>query len=359
MRGGEKCLEAACEVFPDADVFTLIHRKGAVSRAIERHRITTSFLQHIPGIHRSYRYFLPLFPMAVERFDLSGYDAVLSLSHAAAKGAIPAPEAMHACYCFSPMRYVWDLYGDYFGRRGGAAEWVISAFASYLRLWDVVTSTRVERFAAISHHVQRRIHRYYRRESTVIYPPVEDLYFEGPLPDRRGDYFLVVSALAPYKRLEVAIEALRRTGEPLWIVGDGPEMRRLRAGSPANVRFLGWQPTEALPDIYRGARALLFPGIEDFGITPVECQAVGRPVIGLAAGGLLETVRPLGRSESPTGILFAEPGVEGLLAGMETFRRHEAQFDPVRLREHAARFRRERFLHELRGFVDGRSLAPC
>ncbi|MGH7819583.1 MAG: glycosyltransferase family 4 protein, partial [Candidatus Binatia bacterium] len=226
MRGGEKCLEVACEIFPDADVFALIHEPGAVSPAIERHRITTSFLQRIPGIHRSYRYYLPLFPMAVERFDLAGYDLVLSLSHAAAKGAIAAPGATHACFCFSPMRYVWDLYGDYFGDRRRATELVISAFASYLRMWDVAATARIDRFAAISRHVQRRIRRYYGRDSTVIHPPVEDVYFDSPLASGEGEYFLVVSALAPYKRLEIAVEAARRTGEPLRVVGDGPEDRR-------------------------------------------------------------------------------------------------------------------------------------
>ncbi|MGH7859620.1 MAG: glycosyltransferase [Candidatus Binatia bacterium] len=351
MRGGEKCLEAACEVFPDADLFTLVHRKGTVSPAIERRRITTSFLQRIPGIHRTYRYYLPLFPMAVERFDLSGYDLVLSLSHAAAKGAIADPGAAHACYCFSPMRYVWDLYGDYFRRRRRAGELVIAAFASYLRMWDVAATARIDRFAAISRHVQRRIRRYYGRDSTVIHPPVEDVYFESPLATGPGEYFLVVSALAPYKRLEIAIEAARRTREPLWIVGDGPEGRRLRAAAPANVRFLGWQPAEKLPELYRRARALVFSGIEDFGLAPLECQAMGRPVIGYAAGGLLETVRPVGGSGDSTGVLYGEPTVEGLLAGIDDFRRHETTFEPAWLRAHASAFRRGRFLEELGAFA--------
>jgi glycosyltransferase involved in cell wall biosynthesis len=358
MRGGEKCLEAACELFPDADIFTLLHRRGTVSATIERHAITTSFLQGLPGVHRYYRYLLPLYPAAVERFDLSGYDLVLSMSHAVAKGAIPPPAAEHACYCFSPMRYVWDLYGDYFGKTPRLAELFVSACASYLRMWDVTATARVDRIAAISRHVGRRVTRYYRREATVIYPPVEDRYFEESLPSGPGEYLLVVSSLVPYKRLEIAVEACSRTAEPLWIVGGGPEERRLKKVAGPSVRFLGWQPSSALPDLYRRARALVFPGIEDFGIAPVECQAMGRPVVGLRLGGLRETVRPLGEADEPTGVLYPEPTVEGLLAGLETFRGHERDFDPALLRRHAAAFRRARFLEELGAFA-APGMRPC
>jgi len=353
MRGGEKCLEAACEVFPDADIFTLLYRPGSVTPAIERHRIATSFLQRLPKVHRYYRYLLPLYPMAVERFDLSAYDLVLSMSHAVAKGAIPGPDAQHVCYCFSPMRYVWDLYADYFGAAPRAPELVISAFASYLRVWDVAATARVDRIAAISRHVQRRIARYYRRESTVIYPPVEEIYFREDLPSQAGEYFLIVSSLVPYKRIELAIEAFGRWREPLWIVGSGPEERRLKQRAGPNVRFLGWQGAEALPDLYRRARALVFPGIEDFGIAPIECQAMGRPVIGFGSGGLTETVRPVGNGAQPTGVLFDEQTVDGVLAALEAFRRHESDFDPEDLRRHASQFRRQRFLDELRSFTLG------
>jgi glycosyltransferase involved in cell wall biosynthesis len=351
MRGGEKCLEAACELFPDADIFTLIHRKGTVSATIERRRIVTSFLQRFPEVHRYYRYLLPLFPAAIERFDLSGYDLVLSMSHAAAKGVIPPPEATHACYCFSPMRYIWDLYDEYFGATPKPVEFAISFTASRLRTWDVSATSRVDRIAAISRHVERRVARYYRREATVIYPPVEDVYFAEPLPSRKGDYFLVVSSLVPYKRIDVVLEAFRRSGDPLWIVGSGPEERRLKALAPACARFLGWQPAERLPEIYRNARALVFAGIEDFGIAPLECQAMGRPVVARRAGGLCETVRSVDDGGEATGVLYRDPTAEGLLGGLETFRRHESDFAPERLRRHASAFRRERFLDELRGFA--------
>jgi glycosyltransferase involved in cell wall biosynthesis len=358
MRGGEKCLEAACELFPDADIFTLLHHRGSVSPTIERHRVFTSFLQRLPNVHRYYRYLLPLYPTAVERFDFSGYELVLSMSHAVAKGAIPPPDTPHACYCFSPMRYVWDLYDDYFARLPKPVELVISACASYLRTWDVGATARVDRIAAISRHVERRVARYYRREATVIYPPVEDVYFEAPLASGKGEYFLMVSSLVPYKRIDVAIEALGRSGEPLWIVGSGPEERRLKKLAPPSVRFLGWQAAERLPELYRGARALVFPGIEDFGIAPVECQATGRPVVGLRAGGLCETVRPVGNGGEPTGVLYREPTVDGLLAGLDTFRQHEADFDPRALRRHAEAFRRSRFLEELASFA-GAGRRPC
>lgn len=352
MRGGEKCLEAVCELYPQADIFTLFHRPGSVSPTIERHAIRASFLQRLPGVHRYYRYLLPLFPLAVERFDLSRYDLVVSLSHAAAKGAIPGPGAQHASYCFSPMRYVWDLYGDYFPR--GLSEPVISAFASYLRMWDVTATARVDRIAAISFHVQRRVARYYRRESTVLYPPLEDVYLRAPIAAGRGQYLLAVSALAPYKRLDLAIAASRRTGEALWIVGSGPEEARLRSMAPPSVRFLGWQPPERLPELYRGARALVFPGVEDFGIAPVECQAMGRPVVGYGAGGLLETVHPLGATrEPPTGILFAEQTAEALCRALDSLREREHEFEPEELRRHAARFARERFQREFLAFADG------
>jgi glycosyltransferase involved in cell wall biosynthesis len=353
MRGGEKCLEAACEIFPDAKIFTLFHQPGAVSRTIEAHPIETSLLQRLPAARRYYRYLLPFFPMAIERFDLTEYDLVLSMSHAAAKGAIPGPSTEHACYCFSPMRYAWDLYRDYFGRKGGVSEVAISAVASYLRMWDVAATARIDRIAAISLHVQSRITRYYRRESTVVYPPVEDAYFDAPLASGRGEYFLVVSSLVPYKRIELAIEAFGKTGEPLWIVGDGPEERRLRRLAPSSVRFLGWQPAEKMPELYRGARALVFPGIEDFGIAPIECQASGRPVVGLRAGGLRETVTSVDGAAHPTGVLFQGQSAEGLLQGLETFRAHEGDFEPAELRRQAARFGRGRFQQELRAFAGG------
>ncbi len=351
MRGGEKCLEVACEIFPDADIFTLLHHQGSVSATIERHTIRTSFLQKLPDVHRYYRYLLPFFPTAVERFDLRGYDLVLSLSHAVAKGAIPPVGAEHVCYCFSPMRYVWDLYGDYFGRTPKPLEVVISAVASRLRTWDVAATARVDRIASISHHIAARVTRYYRRESTIIYPPVEDAYFDEPLPSEKGRYFVTVCSLVPYKRVDQAVEACTRTGEELWVVGSGPEEKRLRAMAGPTVRFLGWQPSSALPEIYRNARAMLFPGVEDFGIAPVECQAMGRPVVALRAGGLCETVRPVGSSGDPTGVLYAEPTVDGLLEGIRALREHEGDFVPARLREHAARFRRQRFVDELRSFA--------
>lgn len=195
----------------------------------------------------------------------------------------------------------------------------------------------------------------------MIYPPVEDVYFEQPLASGAGEYFLAVSALAPYKRLDLAVEAVRRSGDPLWIVGTGPEEKRLRRNAPPSVRFLGWQPSEKMPEIYRNARALLFPGIEDLGIAPLECQAMGRPVVGYRAGGLVETVVPLSESggELPTGVLFRPQTIEGVVAGLDSFKAREREFDPLELRRHASRFRRDRFLTEFRAFASGGAPGPC
>ena len=351
MRGGEKCLEAACELFRTRTSSLCFHRKGSVSAGDRAPPIVTSFLQRLPNVHRYYRYLLPLFPAAIERFDLSGYDLVLSMSHAVAKGAIPPPDAPHACYCFSPMRYVWDLYDDYFGKTAKPIELLVSFAATRLRTWDVCATARVDRIAAISRHVERRVARYYRREATVIYPPVGDAYFEERLPGEKGDYFLVVSSLVPYKRIDVALEAFRRSGDPLWIVGSGPEERRLKALAPPTVRFLGWQPAERLPDLYRNARALVFAGIEDFGIAPLECQAMGRPVVALLRRRALrdrtsgrQRRRADRRSLPRSDARRASRGARNVPQTARRISRRRAA--PAR-----RAFRRDRFLDELRGFA--------
>ena len=262
MRGGEKCLEILCELYPDADLYTLIHVKGHLSEAIERMKIKTSFLQRFPMASKYYRYYLPLFPSAIERFDLREYDLVLSTSHCVAKGIISMPESLHISYCFTPMRYIWDMYFEYFKESRLGFEKMLTPFVSnYLRTWDVTSSQRVDFFIAISNHVQGRIKKFYRRESTVIYPPVDcDFYHPVPSPEGRGDYFLMVTALAPYKRVDLAIEAFNRLGRPLLIVGDGQETGGLKKKAKKNIEFLGWQDGPSIRDYYRGCRHLSFPG---------------------------------------------------------------------------------------------------
>jgi glycosyltransferase involved in cell wall biosynthesis len=354
MRGGERCLEAVAELFPEADLFTLLHVPGSVSPPIEGRRIVTSFLQRVPGAEARYRFLLPLFPLAVGRFDLRGYDLVLSLSHAVAKGARPRGRALHLCYCLTPMRYVWDLYGEYFGPRAPwALRLLMPPVAAALRRWDRATASRVHHFAAISGFVAQRIARCYGREAEVIHPPVDLRRFrpaEGP-----GEFYLVVSALAPYKRVDLAVAAASRLGARLVVVGAGPEERRLRALAGPTVEFLGWLPDAEVADLYRRCRALLFPGVEDFGIVPLEAMASGRPVIAYDAGGARETVIPLdGAAEPPTGLFFAEQTVEALAEAIRRFEDHAHRFDPKALRARAEAFDRPRFKERVAAWVERR-----
>jgi glycosyltransferase involved in cell wall biosynthesis len=342
MRGGERCLEVFCELLPHADLFTLLHVPGSVSPAIEQRRIVTSFVQRLPSAPTRYRQYLPLFPAAMARFDFSGYDLVVSLSHCAAKAARARPGARHLCYCFTPMRYVWDLYADYVGGAGPLTRVLLPPLAAALRRWDRRTSRRVDRFVAISRFVAERVHRCYGRSAEVIYPPVDVQRFEI-VPDG-DDFYLVVSALVPYKRVDVAVQAATRLGRRLLVVGTGPEEARLRALAGPGVEFLGWRSDEEVAGLYARCRALLFPGVEDFGITPLEAMAAGRPVIALAAGGALETVIPPGAGDAaPTGIFFEAQTVEALATAMRAFEAAAEPFDAKALRAHAERFDRPLF----------------
>jgi glycosyltransferase involved in cell wall biosynthesis len=346
MRGGEKVLLSLARLFPDAPIFTLLHVGGSVDPELEAREIRTSFVQRLPDSARRYRHYLPLFPIAAERFDLSGFDLVLSSSHCVAKGVRPAPGALHLCYCHTPMRYVWDRYDDYFGpgRLGLFGRLVVPAAAAGLRAWDAASAGRVDRFAANSAYVAGRIRRYYGREAEVIPPPVDTDCFT-PGPDRPGTYDLVVSALAPYKRLELALEAYRDTGWPLRIVGTGPEEARLRALAPAEVSFLGRVEDSELRELYRGCRAVLMPGVEDFGIVPLEAMACGRPAIVYGEGGGPESVQA-GR----TGVVFSEQSVAALRAALSTL--CSTPFDRLALRARAEAHRREVFETRIRRFVE-------
>jgi len=257
MRGGEKCLECFCELFPRADLYTLIHTKGSCSETIENMHIITSLVDKIPGKDRYYRHMLPLFPFAIERFILKDYDLVLSSSHCAAKGIIPGPDTLHVSYVHSPMRYVWDMYDDYFGKSkvGRAQALIIPFFAMLLRTWDVASAARVDNFIANSYHVAKRIRKYYRRDATVIHPPVDVDKFR--VSEKLGDYYLVVSAFAPYKRLDLAILAFNELGYRLKVVGTGQDEKRLKGLAGSNIEFLGWQTSDSLVDLYSGCKAFI------------------------------------------------------------------------------------------------------
>jgi glycosyltransferase involved in cell wall biosynthesis len=341
-------LDAICELFPDAPLFTLLHVKGSVSPRIEARRITRSLVQGLPGAPRLYRHFLPLYPWLVEGFDLDGFDLVISSSHCAVKSVI-APRAVHVCYCHSPMRYAWDQFPEYFGSRqvGAAASRLLRPVMARLARWDAATATRPDRFLANSQYVAGRIGRYYNRRSAVVYPPVDTDYYRptGDVPAPTTPNFVVVSALVPYKRVDLAVAACRRAGVRLRVAGRGPELERLQQLGGDDVEFLGWRSDEEIRQLYQEASAVLLPGIEDFGMVPVEAQACGTPVVALDAGGARETV-----VDGRTGILVADRSVDGFAAAIT--RALQTSFDRNAIRQNALRFSRDRFLAEFRAAVD-------
>lgn len=361
MRGGEKVLEALCELFPEAVIFTLFYEPGRVSSKISRHEVRASYLNRIPGLRKAYRNMLLLYPRAVESFKLDEFDLCISVSHSVAKGIRPGPNSLHICICLTPMRYIWDRFDDYFSekRDGQLKRHIARSLCMSLRRWDVQSSDRVDLFIAISEFVKRRIKKFYNRSSTVIYP-FADTDFYGPDGNFRDDkklneYYLAVSALVPYKRIRDIVEAFCKLDDRVIIVGDGPEKSGLMEIAPPNVEFTGWISDRRLLELYRGCKALLFPGVEDFGIVPVEAQACGKPVIALAEGGSLETIagpivgvsRTVDRT--PTGLFFRKPGAEQIVNAIRQF--ESMSFDPSVVRNSAVRFSRARFLEAMSQFV--------
>lgn len=348
MRGGERVLHEIAGLFPDADLYTLIHVPGASSERIDRMRLHTSPLSSLPGVARHYRWLLPLFPPAIERFRLDGYDLVLSISHAFAKDIRCAPGTPHLCYCLTPMRYIWDQREAYLGR--GLRRVLAMPLATWLRRWDRRTSgpERVTRFVAISRTVAERIERHYGRKAHVVHPPV-DVERIRPPDASREPFYLLVGGFVPYKREDLALAAFARLGRPLLVVGDGPARHRLERGAPSNVRFLGRIPDNELTRLYARCRALIYPQEEDFGLVAVEAQAAGTPVIAFGHGGASDTVVPLGApgTPAPTGVFFAPQTPTALADAVHRFESLEAQFDPKAIRAHAERFATPRFAREL------------
>jgi glycosyltransferase involved in cell wall biosynthesis len=357
MRGGEKCLEVFCELFPEATLFTLIHNKGSVSDTIERMDIRTSFLRHFPGISKNYRNFVPFFPLAIESFDLSGYDLVLSSSHCVAKGVKTRPGALHICYCYTPVRYAWKFYDEYFSGENSLKKRFISLVMNSLRKWDLNSNKSVDYFIAISDNVRGRIKEYYKRDADIIYPPVDvDLHGKGELKRENEGYYLVVSALVPYKRVDIAVDACTASGRKLVVIGSGGELSNLKNRAGAGIEFRGWSGDEELASCYAGCRALLFPGEEDFGIVPVEAQLYGKPVIAFAKGGALETIAPLEENGEMKagGVFFDTQTPEALNGAIDRFEKREHSFDPTWIRQNVLRFKRERFKDEISSYIKGK-----
>lgn len=344
MRGGEKVLEQLCEAFPQADIFTHVVDRAALSPALRDREIRTSLISSLPRAGRWYKNYLPLMPLALEQLDLRGYDLIISSESGPAKGIIPPPGAVHVCYCHSPMRYIWNMYHEYRQSAGFVARMLMPVLTHYLRAWDESSASRVDHFVANSHNVASRLRRYYRRDAEVVHPPVDvDIFTpDGRDPD---DYYLMVGELVAYKRPDIAVEAFNRSGRRLVVIGGGEMLDRLRGRAAPNITFLGPQPLAALKHHYARCRALIFPGEEDFGIVPVEAMASGRPVIAFNRGGATETV-----IDGVTGVLFGEQSAAGLESAI--LRLEAGRFSARAIAQHAASFNRDRFRRQIMASVE-------
>lgn len=351
--GGERVLEALADVFPNAHLYVPVAFQQRVPPKLRQMPLKTSALSRIPGVRRWHRQFLPLYPYALEQFDLSDYNLVISSESGPAKGVITGPRTCHVCYCHTPMRYIWDMYHDYRKAMSPLTRTVFSIAAHYARIWDVTTAARVDYFVANSRYVASRIRKYYRRKSAVIHPPVD--VSGGYISPNIDDYYLLVSRLVHYKRVDLAIEACNRLGRRLRIVGTGPEYKRARKIAGPTIEFAGTLDADSLRASYAQCRALIFPAEEDFGIAPVEAQSFGRPVIAYGQGGALETVVGLssvpGREQCATGVFFDAQSPESVVNAIQRFEAEESRFRPEMIRAHAGRFGAETFKSEFSRFV--------
>jgi glycosyltransferase involved in cell wall biosynthesis len=351
--GGERVVEALAEVFPQADLFSLVADRKTLAPILQSRKLQTSFLQRIPGARKFHRHFLFLQPIALEQFDLSDYDLVISSESGPAKGVITSSKTCHICYCHSPMRYIWDMYPQYRRAMNPVVGTIFSMVAHYMRLWDVTSARRVDYFVANSQFIASRIRKYYGRESEVIHPPVESAL--GNLDTVPGDYYLAVGRLVDYKRFDLAVSACTKLGRRLRVIGDGPQYMALRQMAGPGVEFLGKVSDGELRKNLAGCRALLFPGEEDFGIVPVEAQSFGRPVIAYGSGGVLETVRGVFPNETfannSTGLFFTDQSTSSLVRAILDFESKEYEFCPQTIQKHSLKFDSELFKNRIAEFV--------
>ncbi|WP_041723533.1 glycosyltransferase family 4 protein [Dictyoglomus thermophilum] len=347
--GAEKVLKAILEIFPDADVYTLVYLKNTVKKLGIESKIYPSFINGLPFAKEKYSYYLPLMPLAVEQFDLSQYDLVISSSHCVAKGILTKSYQIHVCYCHTPMRYIWDLYFSYLKDQKlekGIKNIFVRLVFHYLRMWDVLSANRVDYFIANSQNVADRIKKIYRRDPVVIYPPVDVELFSPS--DKKEDYFIVLSRLVPYKKVDLVVEVFNDLKLPLLVIGDGEDMQKIKKMARENIKILGWQEDSVVREYLSKAQALIFASEEDFGIVPVEAQACGTPVIAYKRGGAKETV-----IEGETGIFFEEQNGESLKEAVLRFLREKDSFKKEKLIENAKRFSKERFKIEFKSYIEG------
>lgn len=352
--GAEKVLEQILNVFPEADLFALVDFLPENNRAfIKNKKVVTSFIQKLPKAKTKYRNYLPLMPLAIEQLDITGYDIVISSSHCVAKGIITSPNQVHISYVHSPIRYAWDLQHQYLNEAGlnkGLKGWIAKAILHYMRLWDYRTANNVDYFIANSNFIAKRIWKCYRRKSKVIYPPVDVESFE--LCEQKEDFYLTASRMVPYKKMDLIVEAFSKMSDKkLIVIGDGPDFKKIKAQAGKNVKLLGYQPFEVLKEHMQKAQAFIFAAEEDFGITPVEAQACGTPVIAYGKGGALETIIGIDK-ENPTGVFFEEQTVESICEAVKKFEEVKNKIKPQICMVNAERFSNERFLEEIKQYME-------
>ena len=347
--GAEKTLEAIYEVFP-APIYTLVKNENILKNTIfEKANINTSFIQRLPFAKTKYRNYLPLFPLAIEQFDLSEYDLIISSSHAVAKGVLINSNQLHICYCYTPIRYAWDLYYHYLKESNlnkGIKGWIAKYFLHKIRIWDYTTSNRPDYYIAISKYIAKRIKKIYGKESVVIYPPVDVDKFE--VYTKKENFYLTASRMVPYKKIDLIVESFSKMPDKkLVVIGDGPDFEKIKSKAGKNVEILGYQPFGVLKDYMQKAKAFIFAAEEDFGIIPVEAQACGTPVIAYGKGGVTETV-----IENKTGMFFNKQNIESLIEVINKFEEIEDKFDSNIIRKNAEKFSKERFKKEFKNFVE-------